>query len=211
MKSRRQVYMTIFCITMERTRFNDGERDVGYCQLFVENLAGAALNWFSRLEANTINNFKQLSIVFMKHYSMFTEKWAYGTNLWTVTESTLQPWRTNQRLVHKRRSWFNPSGTLKSIRGGCLGNGNMNLRDLSPFLYGRHSDSPTGRIIGLLAPYLTHVDDPGRSLSLGGSQSFWTSYAGSRRKHGKRRRKIDMQSYNKYVHTRLKTHKIDSS
>lgn len=46
-----RAYMTTFFI-VGRTHFNDGERDADYCQTFVENQAGAALNWFSWLEAN---------------------------------------------------------------------------------------------------------------------------------------------------------------
>lgn len=42
------------------TRFNEWERDASYCQMFVKNLTGAALNWFSRLETNSIDNFNQI-------------------------------------------------------------------------------------------------------------------------------------------------------
>lgn len=76
----------------------DGEQDIGYCQLFVENLAGAALSLFSRLEANTINFF----LPFMKHYFMFIEKGASDTKMWTMS----------QRKEESLRSFF---GRFKTV------------------------------------------------------------------------------------------------
>ena len=49
------------------------EREVGYCQLFAKSLFGSALEWFSRLEANSIDSFIKLSAAFLKHCSMFVE------------------------------------------------------------------------------------------------------------------------------------------
>ncbi|KAL0723146.1 hypothetical protein Bca4012_037745 [Brassica carinata] len=68
-----RAHMPAFCIAMGRTYFNDGERDADYCLIFIESMVGAALNWLSRLEANTVDNFNQLSTIFMKNYSMFIE------------------------------------------------------------------------------------------------------------------------------------------
>lgn len=42
-------YITSFTIAMGRTQFFTEERDADYCHLFIENLSGAALSWFSRL------------------------------------------------------------------------------------------------------------------------------------------------------------------
>ncbi|XP_048612778.1 uncharacterized protein PB18E9.04c-like [Brassica napus] len=53
-------YLTAFIIATRRANFSPEERDAGLCQLFVENLSGLALGWFSRLEpilsTTTINS-----------------------------------------------------------------------------------------------------------------------------------------------------------
>lgn len=97
-----RAHMTTFYIATGQNRFKDGEQDTKYCQLFVENLAGAALSLFSRLEANTINFFYQLSIVFMKHNFMFIEERASYTNMWTIF----------QRKEESLRSFF---GRFKTV------------------------------------------------------------------------------------------------
>ena len=78
--------MTSFNIAMGRAYFSAEERDAGYCQLFVESLAGPALTWFSRLTADSISTFKELSTEFLKHYSMYIRQGASATDLWKIAQ-----------------------------------------------------------------------------------------------------------------------------
>lgn len=75
-----------FIIAMRQTQFTPEEKKIVYCQLFVEHLAGAALTWFSQLDANSIDNFHQLYAAFWKHYSMFISKGASSVDLWVLSQ-----------------------------------------------------------------------------------------------------------------------------
>lgn len=59
-------HMTALIIAMAIARFTDDEKDAGHCQLFVETLNEQALTWFSQLEENSINSFRELSAAFLK-------------------------------------------------------------------------------------------------------------------------------------------------
>lgn len=60
-------HITSFTIAMGQTNFKEEEKNAGQCLLFMEHLKGAALQWFSRLERNSIDNFGQLTATFVKH------------------------------------------------------------------------------------------------------------------------------------------------
>ncbi|XP_013639416.1 PREDICTED: uncharacterized protein LOC106344618 [Brassica oleracea var. oleracea] len=87
-------YMIAFTIAMGRTNFTPDKKDAGYCQLFVENLSGQALSWFSRLESGSIDSYQQLSTSFLKHYSIYIEDGATEADLYTLSQERTESLRS---------------------------------------------------------------------------------------------------------------------
>ncbi|XP_024014251.1 uncharacterized protein LOC112088194 [Eutrema salsugineum] len=79
-------YMTVFSIQMGRARFTPKEKDAGFCQLFVENLSGAALVWFSKLKANSIDSYQALSTAFLKRYMMYIQGAVSSADLFQIKQ-----------------------------------------------------------------------------------------------------------------------------
>lgn len=79
-------FMTSFMTTIAKAHFSDEQRDIGCCQLFVEGLTGNTLTWFSKLEANSVDNFTQLSTAFLKQYRVFIQPSASSSDLWSMTQ-----------------------------------------------------------------------------------------------------------------------------
>ena len=75
-------YIIAFSIAMGQSHFTPDERDAGYCQLFVENLSGPTLSWFSRLETGSIDSYQQLLTAFLKHYPMYIKDGASEADLY---------------------------------------------------------------------------------------------------------------------------------
>ncbi|KAG7552223.1 Ribonuclease H-like superfamily [Arabidopsis thaliana x Arabidopsis arenosa] len=80
-------------IAAGRIDLEPGEQDAGFCKLFSENLSGPALLWFTQLELETIDSFKELSSAFLKQYSMFMEKATSDADLWNLTQGQNEPLR----------------------------------------------------------------------------------------------------------------------
>ncbi|XP_023643137.1 uncharacterized protein LOC111831878 [Capsella rubella] len=85
-------HLTSFEIAIHRCNLTPAQSDAGKCQLFTELLSGDALGWFSNLPANSIDNFKQLSLAFMKQYSILAIPGATA-DLWSTVQRIDEPLR----------------------------------------------------------------------------------------------------------------------
>ncbi|XP_024013329.1 uncharacterized protein LOC112087617 [Eutrema salsugineum] len=87
-------FMTVFSIQMGRARFTPEEKDAGFCQLFVENLSGAALVWFSKLKVNSIDSYQALSTAFLKRYMMYIQGAVSSADLYQIKQGEKESLRS---------------------------------------------------------------------------------------------------------------------
>ncbi|XP_010468782.1 PREDICTED: uncharacterized protein LOC104748901 [Camelina sativa] len=81
-------------IHINRSYFSPEEADAGSCQLLVESVSGEALNWFSRLEANSIDGYKALTSAFLQHHQCFMCTPASNADLWRMYQKRKESLRT---------------------------------------------------------------------------------------------------------------------
>uniref|UniRef100_A0A0D3CH64 Retrotransposon gag domain-containing protein n=1 Tax=Brassica oleracea var. oleracea TaxID=109376 RepID=A0A0D3CH64_BRAOL len=79
-------HIRAFRLAISRAHLTDDEKKAGYSRFFGENLTGAALEWFTGLEENLIDNFTQLVSTFLKQYSVFIETRVTETDLWNLKQ-----------------------------------------------------------------------------------------------------------------------------
>ncbi|XP_024013048.1 uncharacterized protein LOC112087249 [Eutrema salsugineum] len=117
-----KAHITAFRIAMGRAftknaaKLTEREVDAGYCLLFVEHLKGAALEWFSRQEHNSIGSFQQLSALFLKQYSMFMDRGTSDADLWTLSQGPNEPLRDYMarfKAVFRREMALNTPQTIQ--------------------------------------------------------------------------------------------------
>ncbi|KAL1203299.1 hypothetical protein V5N11_031892 [Cardamine amara subsp. amara] len=86
-------HLATFQIAAGRIDFEPHEEDVSFCKLFLENLSGPALLWFTRLGAGTITSFNELSSAFLMQYSVLMEKGKSDSDLWNLAQGPQEPLR----------------------------------------------------------------------------------------------------------------------
>ncbi|KAG7533225.1 Retrotransposon gag domain [Arabidopsis thaliana x Arabidopsis arenosa] len=79
-------YLAAFLIAAGQVELDEADVDAGYCKPFSEYLCGQALMWFTQSEPGSINNFDELSAVFLKQYSILMDKSVLDANLWNLSQ-----------------------------------------------------------------------------------------------------------------------------
>ncbi|XP_020414875.1 uncharacterized protein LOC109947891 [Prunus persica] len=70
-----------------------GLSDEGQCLLFPSSLTGAALNWFYRLEPETVDSFDELKQIFLNHFMIQTDCLYSADDLYTIRQREDEPLR----------------------------------------------------------------------------------------------------------------------
>ncbi|CAA7052942.1 unnamed protein product [Microthlaspi erraticum] len=79
-------FLSAFHIGMQMFHFPAEDLDAAYCKLFVGRLTDAALQWFSRLEANSVDSYDVLTTAFLKHYSIHIQDGVSDADLYTLQQ-----------------------------------------------------------------------------------------------------------------------------
>ncbi|KFK28382.1 hypothetical protein AALP_AA8G507800 [Arabis alpina] len=124
--------------TITQSQLQGSGKDIVYCKLLVESLKGPALQWFYKLEKNSVHTFLQLSELFVQHYNIFMERKIYDSELWNnkqgETESLWSFMTRFKNTLSKVESISNKSA-LEALRGA--------LRCPSPFWQEMSLNTPT--------------------------------------------------------------------
>ncbi|CAL2239565.1 unnamed protein product [Prunus armeniaca] len=70
-----------------------GLSDEGQCLLFPSSLTEAALNWFYRLELETVDSFDELKHIFLNHFMIQTDRLYSSDDLYTIRQREDEPLR----------------------------------------------------------------------------------------------------------------------
>ncbi|KAG7585762.1 Ribonuclease H domain [Arabidopsis thaliana x Arabidopsis arenosa] len=114
-------HLSAFQIAAGRIDLEPDEEDAGYCKLFSENLSGSALLWFTQLEPESIDSFKELSSAFLKQYSMFMEKATSDADLWNLTQGqneSLRKYIAKFKEVIAKIPGVSHAAALSALRNG---------------------------------------------------------------------------------------------
>ncbi|KAG7567619.1 Integrase catalytic core [Arabidopsis thaliana x Arabidopsis arenosa] len=114
-------YLAAFLIAAGRVELDEADEDAGYCKLFSENLCGQALMWFTQLEPGSINNFDELSAVFLKQYSILMDKSVSDADLWNLTQGpkSLRTFITKFKGVLSKLPRISQQSALSALRKGA--------------------------------------------------------------------------------------------
>ncbi|KFK23703.1 hypothetical protein AALP_AAs60498U000100 [Arabis alpina] len=131
-------HLIAFKVTLGIASFKEAKKEIVYCKLFVESLKGPSLQWFYKLEKNSVQTFLQLSELFVRHYNIFMERKIYDSELWNnkqgETES-LRSFISRFKNTMSKVQGINNKSALEALRGA--------LRCPSPFWQEMSLNMPT--------------------------------------------------------------------
>ena len=81
-----KAHLRAFCLAITRAYLTDEENKTGHCRFFAEKLVDHALEWFASLEGNSIDTFDQLTVAFLKQYSILIVNRTSKADLWGLTQ-----------------------------------------------------------------------------------------------------------------------------
>ncbi|XP_048622645.1 uncharacterized protein LOC125591821 [Brassica napus] len=116
-----KAHVQAFRLAISRAHLTDDEKEAGYCRFFAENLTGVTLEWFARLEENSIDNFTQLVSTFLKQYSVFIETRVTKEDLWNLKQAPFKPLRAyinKFREIKAKISHPNEVVALAALKNG---------------------------------------------------------------------------------------------
>jgi len=82
-------------------------------------LKGAALDWFSRLEGNSVDSFQELSTLFLKQYSVLTDPGTSDADIWSLSQQPnelLRDFLTKFRSTLAKVEEINDVAALSSLK-----------------------------------------------------------------------------------------------
>ncbi|KAG7588731.1 Ribonuclease H-like superfamily [Arabidopsis suecica] len=171
-------YLVAFLIAAGRVELDEADEDAGYCKLFSENLCGQALMWFTQLEPGSINNFDELSAVFLKQYSILMDKSVSDADLWNLTQGpneSLRTFITKFKGVLSKLPRISQQSALSALRKELWAGGDLSKFKIEDFVKEYHEAKDNPKDQNLKRPRQSNEEEPRSSkgkinVILGGSK-----------------------------------------
>ncbi|KAG7552243.1 Retrotransposon gag domain [Arabidopsis thaliana x Arabidopsis arenosa] len=171
-------YLAAFLIAAGRVELDEADEDAGYCKLFSENLCGQALMWFTQLEPGSINNFDELSAVFLKQYSILMDKSVSDADLWNLTQGpneSLRTFITKFKGVLSKLPRISQQSALSALRKELWASGDLSKFKIEDFVKKYHEAKDNPKDQNLKRPRQSNEEEPRSSkgkinVILGGSK-----------------------------------------